>query len=55
MKKIKNGLIIALIAILLGISFRNEPVKDIIDTIAGATNDTFNSTIDDVTGASRDD
>jgi len=55
MKNIKTKLVIVLFVILFGSSLLTEPPKDIIDTIGGATNTTFNSTIDDVTGASEDD
>ena len=49
----KNKLIIGFLLIILVISAKMEPTKDVIDTLAGATNPTFNPTIDDLAGVSE--
>ncbi|MEC9484622.1 MAG: hypothetical protein UMR38_01950 [Candidatus Izemoplasma sp.] len=48
-------LIVLLLFITLGImALSNEPINDTIDTLAGATNDTYYVTIDDYAGATDD-
>ena len=51
----KKRLMFLLIIILLIVSLYKEPVEDTIDTIGGATNDTYNVDIEAYTGASEED
>jgi len=49
----KNIILFIGFVIVMGFSLAFEPVTDTIDVIAGATNDTYNISIDQVAGASR--
>ena len=51
----KNMLILVGFVLLFILSVTTEPVSDSIDTLAGATNPTFNPQIDDIAGVSEDD
>lgn len=48
----KNKVILAFLIIIFGISIINEPVDDTIDIISGATNDTYGTNSDAISGAS---
>lgn len=50
----KNKVIIIFLLVLLLVSAKIEPTNDVIDTLAGATNPTFNPTIDDLAGVSEE-
>ena len=50
-----RNLLIALTFILsFGLSVINEPIDDVLDAIAGGTNNTYNLTIDSIAGVSTD-
>ena len=48
----KNVILLIGFLIVMGLSVVLEPVSDTVDIIAGATNDTYNTQIDQVSGAS---
>jgi len=49
----KNIILLISFIIVMGVSIAFEPVTDTIDVIAGATNTTYNISIDQISGASR--
>lgn len=48
----KNKILLALAAFMLTISFVNEPIQDTIDIVAGATNQTYGTSVDSYASAS---
>ncbi|QMS85770.1 hypothetical protein [Candidatus Xianfuyuplasma coldseepsis] len=51
----KNKLLLLVLILLLATSVFTEPLPDVIDTFAGATNPSFDPKIDDIAGVSEDD
>lgn len=51
----KNILILLGCFILFVLSITREPIKDTIDALAGATNNTYSTSVDGLAGASEDD
>ena len=51
----RNFLVIVLFGSLLTFAIVREPSTDIIDTMAGASTDTFNTTLDGFSGALKND
>jgi len=51
----KNILLLIAFVVAMGLSLINEPISDSVDVIAGATNTTYNPSIDQTAGASRND
>jgi hypothetical protein len=51
----RNILLLGFFLLLYILSFVTEPVSDTIDVIAGATNETYSVTVDDIAGVSSDD
>ncbi|MCF7930589.1 MAG: hypothetical protein K9L02_03655 [Acholeplasmataceae bacterium] len=49
----KNILLLIAFIIAMGLSLVFEPVSDSIDVVAGATNTTYNPSIDQTAGATR--
>ena len=48
----KNKILLILLLVLIVITVRNEPIEDTIDAIGGATNATYDSSIDGESEAS---
>ncbi len=51
----KNKILLLILLIIGFFSFLKEPISDTFDTIAGATNQTYNVQIDGIAGASEED
>jgi hypothetical protein len=51
----KNIVLLLVFFIVFVLSIVQEPISDTIDALAGATNDTYQTTVDGLGGVSRDD
>jgi hypothetical protein len=52
---VKNIVLLLVFFIVFVLSLVQEPISDTIDALAGATNDTYSTTVDGLGGVSRDD